>query len=152
MKADSSGSARAARERMEWLDPFATPIAVVGADGLLRAANPALCEWLGSGTRSWRGEPLALLDAKPPQLADAAARASSGQRRVWLRDARLRAAIGDRAADVAITPLEADTLLVEVQAAGAETGGLKLSESLRGFAHEVKGPLAGVRGAAQLLR
>jgi len=43
-------------------------------------------------------------------------------------------------------------LLVELHASNAEPAGLRLSESLRGFAHEVKGPLAGVRGAAQLLR
>jgi len=127
-------------------------MAIVDRDGIVRVANQALCDWLGSGTRTWRGEPLAMLDAKPPQLVAAASRASGGQRRVWLRDARLRTAIGDRAADLAITPFEDDMLLVEVQAPGTEANGQRLSESLRGFAHEVKGPLAGVRGAAQLLR
>jgi two-component system nitrogen regulation sensor histidine kinase GlnL len=79
-------------------------------------------------------------------------RAVKEQRRVWLRDARLRTAIGDRVADLAFTPVEEDMLLVEVQAPAADAAGPRLSESLRGFAHEVKGPLAGVRGAAQLLR
>ena len=136
----------------EFLDQCATAMAVLDGDLVVRMANQALCDWLGSTTRSWRGEAVAMLDAKPPQLADAAARASRGQRRIWLRDARLRTAIGDRAADLAITPLEEDVLLLEVHAPGAETAGVRLSESLRGFAHEVKGPLAGVRGAAQLLR
>lgn len=127
-------------------------MAVVDSELVVRAANQALSDWLGSGSRSWRGEAAAVLDAKPPQLVAAAMRAQSGQRRVWLRDARLRTAIGDRAADVAITPFEGDTLLIEVHSAGAaEAAGARLSESLRGFAHEVKGPLAGVRGAAQLL-
>lgn len=127
-------------------------MAMIDRDLVIRAANPALCEWLGSGTRSWRGDAVAMLDAKPPQLADAATRAANEQRRIWLRDARLRTAIGDRLADLAFTPVDEDMLLVEVQTPGAEAAGPRLSESLRGFAHEVKGPLAGVRGAAQLLR
>jgi two-component system, NtrC family, nitrogen regulation sensor histidine kinase GlnL len=135
-----------------FLEPCATAMAIVDGELVVRAANPSLCEWLGSGTRNWRGEALALLDAKPPQLADAALRAAGGQRRVWLRDARLRTAIGDRAADLAFTPIDAALLLVELHAPAAESTGPRLSESLRGFAHEVKGPLAGVRGAAQLLR
>jgi two-component system, NtrC family, nitrogen regulation sensor histidine kinase GlnL len=133
-------------------DPCATAMALVDADLIVRAANPALCEWLGSGSRSWRGEPIAMLDAKPPQVTDAASRAAAGQRRIWLRDARLRTAIGDRSADLAFTPIDDGLVLIELQSSNAETTGLKLSESLRGFAHEVKGPLAGVRGAAQLLR
>jgi len=127
-------------------------MAVIDRELVVRAANQALCDWLGSGTRTWRGEAVAMLDAKPPQLADAAMRASRGQRRIWLRDARLRTAIGDRVADLAFTPFDDDTLLIEVQSPAAEVAGSRLSESLRGFAHEVKGPLAGVRGAAQLLR
>ncbi|HKE47747.1 MAG TPA: ATP-binding protein [Rhodanobacteraceae bacterium] len=126
-------------------------MAIIDRDFVVLSANQALCDWLGSGARQWRGETVAVLDAKPPQLVDAAARAGAEQRRIWLRDARLRTAIGDRAADLAFTPLD-DDILVEVQAPGAETSSLRLSESLRGFAHEVKGPLAGVRGAAQLLR
>jgi two-component system nitrogen regulation sensor histidine kinase GlnL len=44
-------------------------------------------------------------------------------------------------------------LLLEVLPAIGETAtGTRLSESLRGFAHEVRGPLAGMRGAAQLLQ
>ena len=132
-------------------EPCATAMAIIDRDFVVLSANQALCDWLGSGARQWRGETVAVLDAKPPQLVDAAARAGAEQRRIWLRDARLRTAIGDRAADLAFTPLD-DDILVEVQAPGAETSSLRLSESLRGFAHEVKGPLAGVRGAAQLLR
>jgi two-component system nitrogen regulation sensor histidine kinase GlnL len=146
-------SAAARRDEAAWafLDHCATPMAVTDREGVVLATNEAFREWLGSGTRSWRGEPLAMLDAKPPQLVDAAARASVDQRRVRLRDARVRTAIGDRAADLAFTPI-GDALLIEWQTPSAESTNLRLSESLRGFAHEVKGPLAGVRGAAQLLR
>ena len=134
------------------VDACATAIAVIDADSVVRAANPALCEWLGSGSRTWRGDALAMLDAKPPHLTDAASRAVAEQRRIWLRDARLRTAIGDRGADLAFTPIDDGLVLIELHASNAEPASLRLSESLRGFAHEVKGPLAGVRGAAQLLR
>lgn len=130
----------------------ATPIAIIGRDQCLRSVNPALQEWLAAGTRDWRGEPLAMLDARPPLLSDAVARAFGQERRVWLREARVRAAIGDRSADLALTPLDPQTILLEVAPAAGEGGGARLSESLRGFAHEVRGPLAGMRGAAQLLQ
>lgn len=127
-------------------------MAIVGRDMGLEVANTALHEWLAGGTRHWSGENLAVLDAKPPQLTDAVARAFSQERRIWLRETRLRSAIGDRSADVALTPLDAQRVLLEVlPARGDGAAGLRLSESLRGFAHEVRGPLAGMRGAAQLL-
>jgi two-component system nitrogen regulation sensor histidine kinase GlnL len=136
-----------------FLENCATPMAVLDPLLKLRSVNPALHDWLGAGSRIWRGETLAVLDAKPPLLADAAARAFAQRRRVWLREARVRTAIGDRLADLAFTPLDADTVLFEVlPVAGDAASGSRLSESLRGFAHEVRGPLTGMRGAAQLLR
>lgn len=131
----------------------ATPMAIVGREQDLQATNPALQEWLAAGARNWRGENLAVLDAKPPQVCDAVTRAFAQERRVWLREARMRTAMGDRCADLALTPLDARTLLLEILPARSDAAaGTRLSESLRGFAHEVRGPLAGMRGAAQLLQ
>lgn len=128
-------------------------MAIVGRALDMQATNPALREWLAAGARNWLGERLAVLDAKPPQICDAVERAFVQDRRVWLREARLRTAIGDRGADLALTPLDAQTLLIEVLPPRGDTvAGTRLSESLRGFAHEVRGPLAGMRGAAQLLQ
>lgn len=136
-----------------WPEHSATPSALLDHELCLQSINPALRDWLAAGTRNWRGTALAELDAKPPLLVDAATRALAEQRRVWLREARLRSAIGDRIADLALTPLEGRTLMLEVQPAALEHGaGSRLSESLRGFAHEIRGPLTGVRGAAQLLQ
>ncbi|HEY6940656.1 two-component system sensor histidine kinase NtrB [Dokdonella sp.] len=131
----------------------ATPMAVVERGHGLVAVNPAMHEWLGGAAgRAWRGTSLTLLDARPPLLGEAGERAFAEQRRVWLREARLRTATGDRGADIALTPLDARALLLEVLPVAAEpTTATRLSESLRGFAHEVRGPLAGMRGAAQLL-
>ena len=136
-----------------WPEHSATPIALVDHRLCLQSLNPALRDWLAAGPRNWRGAALAELDAKPPLLIDAAKRALDGQRRVWLREARLRSALGDRVADLALTPLDTRTLMLELQPATSEGGtGSRLSESLRGFAHEIRGPLTGVRGAAQLLQ
>ncbi|MDR2011732.1 MAG: PAS domain-containing sensor histidine kinase [Rhodanobacter sp.] len=135
------------------LENCVTPMAVLDSSLKLRWINPVLHDWLGAGPRIWRSETLAVLDAKPPLLVDAAARAFAQRRRVWLREARVRTAPGDRLADLAFTPLDANTVLLEVlPVAGIATSGLRLSESLRGFAHEVRGPLTGMRGAAQLLQ
>jgi two-component system nitrogen regulation sensor histidine kinase GlnL len=55
--------------------------------------------------------------------------------------------------DVSLQPLDADNLLVEVHALAESAPTMSpLSATLRGFAHEVKNPLAGLRGAAQLLQ
>lgn len=134
------------------LESCATAMALVDPTLVLDDANSALRDWLGDHARIVRGEPLALLDATPPRLVDAAAHALREERRVWLRAARLRTTTGDRSADLALTPLDDGHLLLELQPADAPSPALRLSESLRGFAHEVKGPLAGMRGAAQLLQ
>ncbi|MGA9423316.1 MAG: ATP-binding protein [Rhodanobacteraceae bacterium] len=114
--------------------------------------NPALGELLGSAGRRLHGEPLNGFDAASPTLSDAATRAFVAQRRVLMRGARLAGAEGEVAADLAFTPIDSDRLLLELSpVAQSYDGTSRLSESLRGFAHEVKNPLAGVRGAAQLL-
>lgn len=131
----------------------ATPIACVDRDLAVCAMNPAMHDWIGAGAHLGRGDRVSMLDARPPSLSDAARRAFAQERRVWLREARLRTSIGDRVADLALTPLDADHLLLEFMPALGESGGAaRWSESLRGFAHEVRGPLAGMRGAAQLLQ
>lgn len=129
----------------------ATPMARVEATLVLGALNPALRDWLGLDPAGQPPIALAALDAQPPALVDAARHALEQQRRVWLREARLRGALADRSADVALTPV-GEALLLELLPVVRDSGtGLRLSETLRGFAHEVRGPLAGMRGAAQLL-
>jgi len=138
----------------EDLDPIAaacaTPFACIDRDLAVRAMNAAMHDWIGAGTRP---AALSVLDARPPSLGDAVRRAFADERRVWLREARLRTAIGDRVADVAVTPIDGAQAVLEVlPALGEASGATRWSESLRGFAHEVRGPLAGMRGAAQLLQ
>lgn len=133
-------------------DACATPMCRVDRALTINSANQALREWLGRGFDAVRGLALDAFDARPPSLVDAARRAFDDERRVWLRETRLRTALGDRAADVVLTPHGA-TLLIEIlPVAGEAAAATRWSETLRGFAHEVRGPLAGMRGAAQLLQ
>ncbi|OOG43612.1 ATP-binding protein [Rhodanobacter sp. C05] len=134
-----------------WAEQMATGLARVDAGLRLQWINPALAEWLELGPRSAIGQSLGLwLDEAA--LAQAS-RALAEQRPLQWRGMSLVAASGrEIMADIALQPFS-DGLLLEVHALAAPlTTSSPLSATLRGFAHEVKNPLAGLRGAAQLLQ
>ncbi|UXI68258.1 two-component system sensor histidine kinase NtrB [Tahibacter amnicola] len=121
----------------------------------LCAPNAALCELLGQSRRRLEGETLADLAPGRTELVEAATRSALEQRVVQLRGVAL--AVGPQRVvlvDVSLSPLPDGDLLLEIHALppAPPASTARLSESLRGFAHEVKNPLAGLRGAAQLLR
>ena len=116
--------------------------------------NPALAELLGAGMQRSLGMTLDELSPGSPYIVAAAQRAFGEQQVVLLRQARICGAHEqERIVDIALSPLGNERLLLEIHTsvANVEVGSPALSESLRGFAHEVKNPLAGVRGAAQLI-
>ena len=135
-----------------WAEQMATGLALVDAQLRLSWINPALAEWLELGLRSAVGQPLGLLLGDPDALAQAG-RVLAEQRPAHWRGVSLASANSrEIRADIALQPFN-DGLLLEVHAlAELPSSGSPLSATLRGFAHEVKNPLAGLRGAAQLLQ
>jgi two-component system, NtrC family, nitrogen regulation sensor histidine kinase GlnL len=134
-----------------WAEQMSTGLAVVDEGLRVQWINPALAELLGLGLRHAQGLPLQGL-LQDAGVAEQAARSLAEQRSVQCRGVLLAGTQTQRV-DVALQPLEGGNLLVEVHVL-AETPSTvsPLSATLRGFAHEVKNPLAGLRGAAQLLQ
>jgi two-component system nitrogen regulation sensor histidine kinase GlnL len=138
-------------------DALATPIAWAGADARLAGANTAFARWLGVSARRLPGLPLVALEADGDRLA------------AWLADedgepARLRRVAmafpgsAPAFADVALSPREGGGWWLEAHPVDEFPGGdpattlpLALSAALKGLAHELRNPLAGLKGAAQLL-
>jgi two-component system nitrogen regulation sensor histidine kinase GlnL len=133
-----------------WAEQATTGLGLVDAQLRLSWLNPALAEVLDLGPRRAIGQPLAVLLGAPEVTAQAL-RSRDELRTVQWRDLRLGEP--ERRLDVALQPLDAGLLLLEVHVLAppvAESS--PVSASLRGLAHEVKNPLAGLRGAAQLLQ
>ncbi len=134
-----------------WAEQMTTGLARLDPALRVRWLNPALAESLALGSRSAIGQPLArwLDETTIVQVG----RALAEQRPLQCRDVAL-APIDGRTimTDLAVQPFD-DGLLLEVhRLPEPASAGSPLSATLRGFAHEVKNPLAGLRGAAQLLQ
>ncbi|RUL70536.1 two-component system sensor histidine kinase NtrB [Dyella choica] len=135
-----------------WVEQLSTGLAVVDRDLRVEWINPALAELLGLGLRHAQGQSLRGL-LQDAGVAEQARRSQAEQRSVQCRGLLLPGIAGGQRVDVALQPLEAGGLLVEVHTLAEVPSTVSpLSATLRGFAHEVKNPLAGLRGAAQLLQ
>jgi two-component system nitrogen regulation sensor histidine kinase GlnL len=138
----------------------ATGLALLDEAGRFCWLNPAWAETLELSPRRLLGESLGALDPTQPALIEAMQKAQAESASVHVRHLRLAPPLGREVlADITVTALpdggvllELHELSVDAESGEAERGTPRLSESLRGFAHEVKNPLAGLRGAAQLLR
>jgi len=148
------------------LDLLALPVWVVSADDALVYVNPAAVQWLHRSPRRLLGQRLEQwLDAATAGvLADAARRSRHEDRRILLPRARIALVEGHELfADISLTAIgeihgQREQVLMEAIPVGEFAGDdpaqalpAALHASLRGLAHEVRNPLAGLRGAAQLL-
>jgi two-component system nitrogen regulation sensor histidine kinase GlnL len=135
-----------------WAEQLATGLARVDAGLRVAWINPALAELLGVGTRSVVGQ-LVGAALRAPACAAAAQRAKAQGQGLQLRAVTLGAAGGeDLLVDISVQPCTGGALLEVHALAPEQTAASPLSGTLRGLAHEMKNPLSGMRGAAQLLQ
>lgn len=143
------------RDEIDSLEHLVTGVAVLDLDLRFLAANAAFCELFDAGLPKLRGTSLADFGKPGQVLGPIAERARAQNTAVASRGERLLTATGHALSADIIANCSAGRVLLEVHRIAPE-GALArpspLSESLRGLAHEVKNPLAGLRGAAQLLK
>jgi two-component system nitrogen regulation sensor histidine kinase GlnL len=140
------------------VDQLATPVAWADATGCLLGANAAFASWLGVSPRRLAGLPMAALEVQGEALARLLVEVP-GRDIARLRRLPLAFPGTDvpRFADVSLGR-HADGWLLEAHPVEEFPGDdpalalpSALSATLRGLAHELRNPLAGLKGAAQLL-
>lgn len=144
------------------LDVLATPVFRLDAVGTISDANRAAGRWLGVGRRRLLGLPASALERDSQRLASALDHADGDA----LRLRRMPMAFPGHDdlcfADLLLNPVDGGAggggHWLEVHPVdefpGEDLARLlpsALSASLRGLAHELRNPLAGIKGAAQLL-
>lgn len=152
-------------------DQLSTPVLAVAVDGTIEGGNAASGQWLGVALRRLVGLPVAALEVDGDALArtlapgDGAAPdatlGGAGLVRSVRRIRRLALAhpgSAPRFAEAWLAPREDGGWLLELHPVDEFPGDdplaalpLALSASLKGLAHELRNPLAGLKGAAQLL-
>lgn len=134
------------------LDQMTAGVAVLDEALCFVHANPAFVEL--TGLARWRGCPLEVLGEAADALTALIERARITQAPSMLRGLEISARSASVRIDVTASECDAGVLL-EMHAQNphdAAQAPTQISQTLRGLAHEVKNPLAGLRGAAQLLQ
>ena len=151
------------------LDMLATAVLIVDAGGIVRFLNSAAGDLLAIGPAAARGRRLASLLADGTQVEPLILRSRASREPLAMRGFELAPAARSDVhyqVDITLTPLAgavpvAGSVLVEISdttqpsritrdtALLAQQGGSRVMA--RQLAHEIKNPLGGLRGAAQLL-
>jgi two-component system nitrogen regulation sensor histidine kinase GlnL len=141
------------------LERLTTPVAWLDGDGRIEGANTAFASWLGVSARRLQGLSLGEFDRESERLPEVLARLPEGGEAVRVHRARLAFPGGEeRFAELWLSAREAGGVLLEAHPTGEFPGDdpavalpAALSAALKGLAHEIRNPLAGLKGAAQLL-
>ena len=143
------------------LERLSTPVAWLDAQGCVSGCNAAFASWLGVSARRLQGLSLAELDLDPPRLGEILSRLPAGGEGLRVQRARLAfpgAGGSERFADLWLAAADAQGIVLEAHPTGEFPGEdpavalpAALSAALKGLAHEIRNPLAGLKGAAQLL-
>lgn len=134
------------------LHALATGVAWLNAALRITGINPAFAEQTGFGESRLRGETLAVLAPHGARLHTLAERTRHDGNTAAAHAVTVCAAPGREARlDFTLTPI-ADGVLVEAHPASVTATDGRTAQSLRGFAHEIRNPLAAISGAAQLLQ
>lgn len=140
-------------------DLLSTPLALADGAGAVASANAAFARWLGISARRLPGVSLAALEFEGEALARWIDAAVPQQDQVRLRRLPMAFPGGSpRFADIWLSRLESGGWLLEAHPVDEFPGEdpvaalpSALSAALKGLAHELRNPLAGLKGAAQLL-
>lgn len=140
------------------IDALETPVAWTEAAGQMAGCNPAFARWLGVSARRLPGLPLAALEVDGDSLTRVLAEPLA--QGVRLRRVALAFPGTEtlRFADLVLAPRDDGGWLLEAHPVAEFPGEdpavalpSALSAALKGLAHELRNPLAGLKGAAQLL-
>lgn len=138
------------------VEQLTTSVALLDSRLHFLTANAAFCELFDVGSPKLRDFALGDFGKAGLSLSPIVERARAQQTAVTARGERLISASGHVInADIVASAVDDGGVLLEIHRIapeGAVGPPQRLSESLRGLAHEVKNPLAGIRGAAQLLK
>jgi two-component system nitrogen regulation sensor histidine kinase GlnL len=153
------------------LEPFAglellsSAVVLVDADLNIRYLNPGAENLFAISHRKLIGQPLQLLLGNSPSLDNALHNARSTNWSYTGQDLKVRGPDGDEISiDCTVSPVEADgvCLLLEFRPIEARLRVAREEqllhqqqanrELIRNLAHEIKNPLGGIRGSAQLLQ
>ena len=160
----TASSSSSSPGRFQAFDLLATLVAVVRVDGTVVFANSALEDALGMSRRMIEGQPLSNCFLEPVILQGALEGAGSNEFAALRYDAWLKR-VGQDPMPVHVVVAQTDTagvVIVELlpleQQARQDREERLLDQAqankelIRNLAHEIKNPLGGIRGAAQLLQ